>query len=68
MILLLQMIDASRELVDEEINCNKSKKFKKILMRIENAELVLIECFDLMRKLDFFEDTQISNFIEQEEM
>lgn len=63
-----QMIDASRELVDEEINCNKSKKFKKILMRIENAELVLIECFDLMRKLDFFEDTQISNFIEQEEI
>jgi hypothetical protein len=64
------MIDFSFESFDEDDTSlsNRQKKVKKMLMRIENGEFLLIDCHDLKRKLDFFEETQISNLIDKKEM
>jgi len=47
---------------------NRQKRLRAMLMKIENGALMLIDCRDIQRKLRFFEDTCITEYIDKSEM
>jgi hypothetical protein len=47
---------------------HRQKRLRGMLMKIENAALMLIDCRLIRRKLRFFKDTCITEFIDKSEM
>ena len=68
---IIEVISDNTE--DESVNnkntaANRQKRLRAMLMKIENAALMLIDCRDIRRKLHFFEETRITEFIDKSEI
>ncbi|KAF7632542.1 hypothetical protein Mgra_00008057 [Meloidogyne graminicola] len=49
-------------------SASRQKRLRLMLMKIENAAIALIDCRDIRRKLRFFEETAITEFIDKHEI
>ncbi|KAL3116043.1 hypothetical protein niasHT_007343 [Heterodera trifolii] len=63
-----QIIEVNSDNSEDGSVKNRQKRLRAMLMKIENGALALLDCRTIRRKLRFFEETCITQFLDQNEI
>ncbi|KAI3409767.1 Protein PAT1 1 [Globodera pallida] len=63
-----QIIEVNSDNTEDGSVKNRQKRLRAVLMKIENGALALLDCRSIQRKLRFFEETCITQFLDKNEI